>query len=106
MNYLNTTCYAVIFVACLAHLNRVHKLPLPRILAFALITAGAAGSGIEPWCSDVHRDAHWWHLMFNAGVALLALFYFGIDRRKKPTCPPNIPAECLAQIERRFQRTP
>lgn len=101
MIYLNTLCYAAIFIACLAHLNRIHKMPLARVLAFGLVTSGAAGCGIELWLPYAHRDSIWWHLMFNAGVAMMAIFYFGLDRRRRPDCTP-LPPDC--PFERRFTR--
>lgn len=106
MMVLHTLLYALIFIACLTHLNRVHGLGIARTTVFSLTIAGSGGSAIALWCPRIRGDEPWWELMFHAGVAGIAIFHFGIDRRKKPVCPPNLPPECLAQIERRFQRTP
>lgn len=103
MIVLHTVFYLLIFVACMAHLNRIHGIGAARLTSFALTAAGAAGCALAIWFDGV-GNAPWWELMFLAGVAGISVFHFGVDRRRKH-CPWPLPTECVEhQAERRFTR--
>lgn len=106
--YLDSFFYAVIFIACLSYLNRVHAHKFSHSLAFGLTAAGAFGSFCDLWSAAPSGDGEW-HIMFRAGVAAIAVLHFGLDRRRAP-------ASCLSvandpkhdkpphTFERRFNR--
>ena len=106
--YLDSFFYAVIFIACLSYLNRVHAHKFSHSLAFGLTAAGAFGSFCDLWSSSPSGDGEW-HLMFRAGVAAIAVLHFGLDRRHATSPCASIAHDPGREVpphtfERRFRK--